>query len=44
MPNVTTTLYLSDEAYNEKFLPRKKEILNNMREHIRKQLGIKKKR
>jgi len=42
MPNVTTTLYLSDEVYNEKFLPKKKEILNEMREHIRKQLGIKK--
>jgi hypothetical protein len=40
MPNVTTTLYLSDEVYNEKFLPRKKEILDSMREYIRKELGI----
>ena len=41
MPNIQPTLYLSDEDYNEKYLPRKKEILNKMRNNIRKQLGIK---
>jgi hypothetical protein len=40
MPNITTTLYLSDEVYNEKFLPRKKEILDKMRATIREELGI----
>jgi len=42
MPNITTTVYLSDEDYNEKFLPRKQEILNDMRNHIREKLGIRK--
>jgi len=42
MPNVTTTLYLSDEDYNEKYLPRKKEILDKMRKFIRDELGIEK--
>ena len=40
MPNVTTTLYLSDEDFNEKFMPRKKEILSKMREAIRKELKV----
>ena len=40
MPNVTTTLYLSDEVYNEKFLPRKKEVLDKMRANIREELGV----
>jgi hypothetical protein len=40
MPNITTTLYLSDEDYNDKFMPRKKEILNRMREVVRKELGV----
>lgn len=43
MPNITTTLYIPDEIYNEKFLPRKKEILTRMRDEIRKELGITKK-
>ena len=43
MPNVNTSMYLSDEDYNEKFMPRKKEILNKMREFIRKELDIVKK-
>ena len=41
MPNVTTTLYLSDEVYNKDFLPKKKEIMEKMRSHIRDQLGVK---
>ncbi len=44
MPNVNTTLYLSDDDYNEKYLPRKKEILEKMRIFIREELGIAKKR
>ena len=44
MPNVNTTLYLSDDDYNEKYLPRKKEILEKMRKFIREELGIEKKR
>lgn len=44
MPNINTTLYLSDEDYNEKYLPRKQEILGKMREVIRDELGIEKKR
>ena len=40
MPNITTTLYLSDEVYQSKFLPRKKEILDKMRTSIREELGI----
>lgn len=44
MPNVTTTLYLSDEVYNNKFMPRKKEILKKMRAEVRKELGIEKTR
>jgi len=44
MPNINTTLYLSDEDYNEKFLPRKAEILEKMRVEVRKELGIVKKR
>ncbi len=44
MPNISTTLYLSDEDYNEKFLPRKTEILNIMRSAVRKELGVEKKR
>lgn len=43
MPTVTTTLYLSDEDYNEKYLPKKQEVLNKMRIFIRNYLGIKKK-
>jgi hypothetical protein len=44
MPNVNTTLYLSDEDYHDKFLPRKKEILEQMRKSVREQLGITKTR
>jgi hypothetical protein len=44
MPNITTTMYLSDEDYNEKFLPRKKEILDKMRSIIRKELNITKRK
>jgi len=44
MPNVNTTLYLSDDDYNEKYLPRKKDILEKMRKFIREELGIEKKR
>jgi len=40
MPNITTTLYISDDVYNKKFLPRKSEILNKMRNEIRKELGL----
>jgi len=40
MPNITTTLYLSEECYNEEYLPRKKEICNKMRNIIRKELGL----
>ena len=44
MPNISTTLYLSDEDYKAKFLPRKLEVLEFMREAVRKELGITKKR
>jgi|AntAceMinimDraft_16_1070373.scaffolds.fasta_scaffold612716_1 hypothetical protein len=40
MPNITTTLYLSDEVYKSKFLPRKTEILDKMRISIREELGV----
>jgi len=43
MPNISTTLYLSDKDYNERYLPRKKEILEKMRKYIRQELGIEKK-
>lgn len=43
MPNVATTIYLSDEDYNEKFIPRKTEILQKMRDYVREELGIVKK-
>ena len=42
MPNINTTLYLSDEDYNDKYLPKKKEILEKMRAFIRKELGVQK--
>lgn len=38
MPNIATTVYISDKDYAEKFLPRKKEILEKMRTVIRKEL------
>jgi len=40
MPNINTTLYLSDDDYNKKYIPRKREILDKMRVFIRKELGI----
>ena len=40
MPNISTTLYLSDDDYNTKYLPRKKEILEVMRDAVREELGI----
>ena len=43
MPNINTTMYLSDEDY-AKFLDRKTEVLDLMREAVRKELGIKKKK
>lgn len=39
MPTVNTTLYLSDIDY-VKYLERKDEILDKMREFIRQELGI----
>lgn len=44
MPNISTTLYLSDKDYEEKFIPRKTEILEKMRQVVREELGITKKR
>jgi len=38
MPNVNSTLYISDEDYINKFLPNKKEILGRMREIIRAEI------
>lgn len=43
MPNINATMYLSDEDY-ERYLPQKKEILSRMREIVRQELGIDKKR
>ena len=40
MPNVSATLYLSDDDYNTKYLPRKKEILAKMRTLIKIELGV----
>ena len=40
MPNINTTLYLSDDDYNKKFLPKKKEVLEKMRNFIREELKI----
>lgn len=39
MPTVNTTLYLSDKDYVN-YLERKDEILDKMRDFIRKELGI----
>ena len=44
MPNIATTLYLSDKDYKEKYLPRKNEILDKMRNFIREELGIENKK
>ena len=44
MPNIHTTLYLSDKDYKEKYLPKKTEILQLMRDTVRKELGIEQKR
>lgn len=40
MPNISTTLYVSDDVYKNKFMPRKKQVLRAMREAVRKELGI----
>jgi len=40
MPNISTTMYLNDIDYNEKYMPRKEEILKKMRSYIREELGI----
>lgn len=40
MPNVSTTVYLSDDDYVNKFKPRKKEIMQKMRDFIRAELDI----
>lgn len=40
MPNITTTLYLNDEDYKEKFLPNKEEILSKMRRKVCEELDI----
>ena len=40
MPNITTTLYLSDEDYVDKYEPNKSKILKRMREIMRAEMGI----
>ena len=40
MPNITTSMYMTDEEYSEYFLPNKKRILQVMRETVRKELGL----
>jgi len=42
MPNINTTMYLADADY-DKYITRKKEILNKMRDYIRKELGVEQK-
>ena len=43
MPNITTTLYVSDEDYVEKYEPNKQKIVQRMREIMREEMGISKK-
>ena len=39
MPNISTTLYVSDDVYEKKYLPHKDSILKMMREEVRKELS-----
>lgn len=38
MPNINTTMYVTDEEYTNYFMPQKKEILKLMRETVRKEM------
>lgn len=42
MPNITTTLYVSDEDYVNKYEPNKDKILKRMRDIMREEMGISK--
>ena len=39
MPNISTTVYVSDEIYQKKYMPNKDMILKDMRDIIREKLG-----
>lgn len=39
MPNISTTLYVSDDVFKNKYMPRKKAIMSKMREYIKKELN-----
>lgn len=41
MPNIATTIYVNDEIYAKKYMPRKQEILKKIRSMVRKELGLK---